>query len=53
MDKKKFAIDFSGWVIVTAETKDEAEQKALDTIWSELYKYFEDFFIEPEGVEEE
>lgn len=53
MDKKKFAVDFSGCVIVTAETHDEAEQKALDTIWTELHKYFENFYIESEGVEEE
>lgn len=53
MDKKKFAVDFSGWVIVTAETQDEAEQKALDTIWSELDGCFDDAFIEAEGVEEE
>lgn len=53
MDKKKFSVDFSGCVIVTAETHQEAEQKALDTILAELDKYFENFYLEFEGVEEE
>lgn len=53
MDKKKFTVDFSGWVIVTAETHDEAEQKALDIIADKLYHSFDDFLVEPEGVEEE
>lgn len=53
MEEKKFAVDFSGWVIVTAETHDEAEQKALDIIWSKMKECFDDAFIEAEGVEEE
>lgn len=37
----------------SAETHDEAEQKALDIIWSKLESCFHDAFIESEGVEEE
>lgn len=53
MDKKKFAVDFSGYVFVNAENRYDAEQKVLDTIWSRLKECFDDAFVEAEGVEGE
>lgn len=50
---KKFAVDFSGFVFVNAEDRDDAEQKVLDTIWSKLEECFDDAFLEAKGGEAE